>query len=368
MRTSKMAVAACLGALVTVAGAACSSGSTPASTEGALVIDGVEIADEQLWQAAQEEGTLTLYTALGEDRENAMVDVFREQTGLEVEVIRLAGGRLFERVQSEHGAGQLGADVIRQTDLVLATQEKEAGVWEPYCPPGLDGVDAELKQDDCSFWASQTPIYAIGYNTAQIKAEDAPETWQDLLDPKWKGKVGLAHIGAGGSSWARDLFLRQKYGVEYWKALAAQQPFISGGAAGITEQMARGEVQLGMVLPGNQSLTASTGAPLGLVVPTDGIPTYGQWLGLAKSAKHPNAAKVFLNWQLSKFGQQAVAEKAGDYPVIDGAPGPDFNGEPMPTREEVDLIPMETDPEYTSKRDEYMKEWFSIFGYTPSDS
>lgn len=369
MRTSIRTLGICLGALVTFAGAACSSSTPSASKDGPLVIDGVEIADETLWKAAQSEGKITLYTAVGEERENAMVDVFRQQVGLEVEIIRLAGGRLFERISSEHGAGQLGADVIRQTDLVLAQKEKEAGVWEPYCPPGFDEIEPTLKQADCSFWASQTPIYAIGYNNAQIKPEEAPKTWKDLLDPKWAGKIGLAHIGVGGSAWARDLFLRQTYGVEYWKALAAQKPFISGGAAGITEQMARGEIQLGMVLPGNQSHAATGGAPLGLVIPTDGVPSYGQWFGLAKGAKHPNAAKVFINWQMSKFGQTAVAEKAGDYPVISGVPGPDFNGTPLPSREEVELIPMESDHEYISKRDEYQKEWFAIFGYTPeSDS
>jgi iron(III) transport system substrate-binding protein len=366
--TAKRALTVAVGLVVALSAASCGGsggGSEAASPEGPLVVDGVEIADEALWQAAQDEGTLTLYTALGEERENAMVDVFREQTGLSIEVVRLAGGRLYERILTEHGAGQLGADVIRQTDYTLALAEKEAGVFEPYCPPGIDQIDQELRQEDCSFYASQTPIYAIGYNHAQITPEEAPRTWQDLLDPQWRGRLGLAHIGSGGSTWARDLFLRQKYGVEYWQQLAAQQPFITGGAAGITEQMARGEVQLGMVLPGNQSLTASEGAPLSLVLPEDGIPSYGQWFGLASGAENPNAAKVFIHWQMSLPGQTAVANEAGDYPVIPGAPGPDFNGEELPARDEVDLVQMETDPEYISKRDSYMSEWFGIFGYTP---
>ncbi|MQA13082.1 MAG: extracellular solute-binding protein [Pseudonocardiaceae bacterium] len=366
MRTSKKMLAATLGAFVALGTAACGSGGgTAAPEDGPLMVAGERLADEQLWAAAQEEGTLTLYTAVGEERANEVVDVFREQTGLEVELVRLPGGRLVERVLTEQGAGQLGADVIMQSDLVLATQENEAGAFEPYCPPGLETVEPQLKQEDCSFYAAQTPIYAIGTNTELIPAEQAPRTWQDLLDPRFKGKIGLAHIGAGGSTWARDLFLRQKYGIEYWEALAAQQPLITGGAAGVTQQMARGEVQLGMVLPGNQSVTASQGAPLDLIVPADGIPSYAHWTGLASNAAHPNAAKVFLNWYLSMPGQTAVAQKGGDYPVIDGAPGPDFNGTPLPTREEVELVYPELTPEYASKRDAYMQEWFQIFGYAP---
>lgn len=367
MSTSKRMLTAAAVVTLACGTAACGGGGTDSevSTEGALVIDGVEVADEELWQAAQEEGTLTLYTALGEERENAMVDVFREQTGLDVEVVRLAGGRLYERILSELGAEQLGADVIRQTDYTLALDEMEAGVFEPYCPPTFDDLADDLKEEDCSFYASQTPIYAIGYNNQLISEDEAPTSWEDLLDPEWEGRLGLAHIGSGGSTWARDLFLRQTFGVEYWEDLADQSPYITGGAATVTEEMARGEVELGMVLPGNQSLTASEGAPLSLVIPDDGVPSYGQWFGLAEGAEHPNAAKVFINWQMTMPGQVAVAEESGDYPVIDGAPGPDYNGEELPTREEVNPIQMEVDPEYISMRDEYMAEWFAIFGYTP---
>lgn len=362
-----MKKAACgVAAIVVALGlGACGSGPSQAPVDGPLVIDGIEIADAETWAAAQEEGKLVLYTALAEDRENAMVDVFREQTGLQVDVVRLAGGQLYERILTEHGAGQLGADVIRQTDYSLALGEYEAGVFDPYCPPTIDELDESLRQDDCSFYASQTPIYAIGYNTAIISEDEAPRGWADLLDPKWKGKLGVGNIGIGGSSWARDLFLRQTFGVEYWEELAALEPRIMDGAAGVTEEMARGEVHLGMVLPGNQNLTALEGAPLALVIPNDGVPSYGQWFGLATGAKNPNAARVFINWQMSMPGQKAVAEFAGDYPVLPGAPGPLFAGEPLPSADEIELIQMETHPDFISKREQYTAEWYEMFGYTP---
>lgn len=359
---------ALVGMGLALSAAACGGDDNEAqvSKNGPLVIDGVQITDEKTWKAAQEEGELTLYTALGEDRENAMVDKFRDATGLEVDVVRLPGSELFERISSEFGADQLQADVIRQSDYTLALEEDKAGVFKSYCPPNFDKIEKSLRPKGCNFYASQTPVYAIGYNNQQIEESEAPKTWKDLLDPKWKGKLGLANIGAGGSTWARDLFLEHKYGMDYWRQLAAQDPTITEGAETVTEEMARGEVQLGMVLPGNQSLTASEGAPLSLVLPEDGVPSYGQWFGLSVSAPHPNAAKAFINWQMSMPGQEAVAHEAGDYPVIPNAPGPDFNGTELPTREEIDLVPMETDPEYITKRDEYMNEWFSIFGYAPT--
>lgn len=365
MHLSNKLAAAVLGIALAATGCGGPSGGK-AAKEGPLVVDGVTLADQQLWSAAQDEGTLTLYTAVGEDRANAVVDVFRKQTGLDVEVIRLPGGRLVERALSEQGAHQLGADVIMQSDLVLAEQERKAGVFGSYCPSGLDKVDPQLKPAQCEYYGTQTPIYALGSNSKLVPAQAAPKTWKDLLDPNWKGrKIGLAHIGAGGSSWARDLFLRQKYGIDYWRQLAAQQPLITGGAASVTQQMARGEVQIGMVLPGDQGFSASQGAPLAVQMPEDGVPSYAHWTGMTAAAKHPNAAKVFLNWYLSLPGQAEVARKGGDYPVIPGAPGPDFNGTPLPPREQIKLVFPELTPDYTQKRDEYMAEWFQIFGYTP---
>lgn len=338
---------------------------TAAEGEG-LVLMGEEIADAETWAAAQEEGTITLYSALSEARELALLERFTEDTGMEVDLVRLGGGRLFERVMSEHGADQLGADVIRQTDRTLAEDYMDAGVWEPYCHPFWEMSPEELQEPDCHYYTSQQPVYALGYNTELVEESEAPTSWEDLLDPKWQGEIGLAHIGAGGSTWARELFLRDELGVEYWEALADQEPFITGAAGAVSEGMGRGEFAVGMVLPGSQGIAAAEGAPLEIVMPSDGVPTYSQWLGLAANAEKPNAAKVFINWNMSLAGQTAIAEAAGDYPVRDDAPGPTAGGViPLPARSDVDLRTPELTEEYETEREAYMEEWFSTFGYTP---
>jgi iron(III) transport system substrate-binding protein len=373
MRTTRRTGLVAMSLAVALAAAGCGGGdeggdggSAGTADDGGLVIDGVEIADAELWEAAQAEGTLTLYTSISEDRENAMVDVFREQTGIDVEVIRLNGSQLYERILTEAGADLLVADVVHNAEIEYSTVLEERGIFQDHCPPGLEAIDPELQRDSCGFFISQTPIYALGYNTSLVEESAAPKTWQDLLDPKWSdGKIGLAHIGAGGSVWTRALFLRNAYGVEYWQQLARQEPLIAGGAAAVTTEMARGEVQVGAVLPGNQSLAASQGAPLALVLPEDGVPAYLDTAGLTQAAPHPNAGKVFLNWLIALPGQTAIAEKSGDYPVIDAAPGPDFNGEELPPRTELDLAFPGLTPEYTTQREAWSDEWFETFGYNP---
>ncbi len=345
----------------------------PADAECGLEFDGECIADAETWAAAQEEGGLTLYTALSELREIAVVEVFEADTGLDVDIVRLGGGALVERILSEFGAGVLGADVIRQTDYALATQEFEAGVFDPFCPLNIELVSDDLRwgEDGCAFYASMQPTYAIAYNTALVSADEAPKTWTDLTDPKWEGRLCLAHIGAGGSTWARDLWLRDTYGTEHWEALAAQNPVITGAAGQVTEVLTRGECAVAHNLPGTVSLAIEQGAPLQIVFPEDGVVAYSQWTGLAQGAERPNAARVFLNWQMSLKGQTAVAERAGDFPTVAGAPAPTVNagahGETLaPPPGDPRLVFPEALPEYVTSRDEYLADWFRIFGYSPN--
>lgn len=362
--------------------AACGNGDDDAAGEpGAaeiddsdgLTIDGEEIADAELWEQAQAEGGFTLYTALSELREIAVVEVFQEDTGLNVDIVRLGGGPLFERIASELGGNVLEADVIRQTDYALAVELDDIGAWQDYCPLNIDEIDPDLRfggDEDCGYYATMQPTYALAYNTALVEAEDAPQTWDDLLDEQWRNNICVAHIGSGGSTWARDLWLRDEKGIEYWEALAAQNPQITGAAGQVTEELTRGECAVSMNLPGTVSLAIEEGAPLQIVFPEDGIVAYSQWTGMAAGAQNEASAQVFLNWHLSQKGQRAVAERAGDFPVVPGAPAPVLQagehgdaGAPEPGDER--LVFPEALPEYLESRDAYFDDWFRIFGYSP---
>lgn len=338
-----------------------------------LVIDGEEIADAELWEAAQEEGSFVLYTALSELREIAIIDVFEEDTGLSVDIVRLGGGPLFERIASELGGGVLDADVIRQTDFSLAQEHEELGTFQEWCPINIDRIDDALRwggDEDCLYYASMQPTYALAYNTALVDEADAPQTWDDLLDPMWEGNVCVAHIGSGGSTWARDLALRNDKGIEYWEALAAQNPQITGAAGQVTEELTRGECAVSMNLPGTVSLAIEEGAPLQIVFPSDGVVAYSQWTGLSSTASNENAAKVFLNWHMSIKGQTAVAERAGDFPTVEGAPAPTLAAGAhgvveAPAPGDPNIVFPESLEEYVTSRDEYFDDWFRIFGYSP---
>jgi iron(III) transport system substrate-binding protein len=354
-------------ALVTVlVSAACGGETKETGPSGALVIDGTEVADAALYAAAQQDGKFTFYATISDVRAKALIDEFKAQTGIGADIVRLSGGPMAVRVENEMKAGKLGADVIQQTDIGLVLHEKEIGAFEAYCPPGFDAIQKDSKDADCNYWAHSFTPYAIGYNTALVKEADAPKTWQALLDPKWKGKIGWAYIGAGGSNWGRDFFLRTRYGVKFWNDLSANNPLITTGSGAVTDKMATGEVAVGAVGPGTQAASAANGAPLGLVMPSDGVPVLGVYVGLAKQASKPNAAKLFLNWLASASGQKAVVEKTSDYAISPSAPAPTFNGKPMPTAANANLQYVETIPAFQTEAAAWAKEWYTIFKYSPS--
>lgn len=367
---TRCAVVATLLAVLAVSACGEDSGTTAEVEEdasGALIIDGEEIADGDLWAAAQEQGGFTMYTGQSEPQEAALVEAFQEQTGLSVDLTHIPTGRLFERIQSEHAAGVSQADVIRHTDRTLWHSHADEGVLQPYCPSHLDEVvNQELLEESCLFVPTIQSIYAIGYNSALIQPEEAPQSWTDLLNSEWAGSVGLTHIGVGGSAWARDLFLRDTHGQQYWQDLAGQSPYIAGSGSVITQELARGEIEVGMVLPGTQALAQEGGAPVATVVPSDGVPSYIEWAGIAAGAQNLEAAQVFMNWTMSLAGQTVITEEIGAYSVREDAPPPVWNGENQPPIEELDFVFPETTDAYVTDRKAGQDEWFTIFGYQPS--
>jgi iron(III) transport system substrate-binding protein len=342
--------------------------TAPAAPEKpSLVIDGEVIADGELWEAAQAEGGFTFYSTMVEGPQLALIEIFEGATGLRVPLIHMpAAGGLFERIVSEHASGVLEAALIQITAPALAQELSDRGIYLEHRIEAWDAIGDEYKYDEGKFYAVLQPVNAIAYNTNLVSAEEAPKSWQDLLDPKWKNNIGLVHIGAGGSTWSRDLWLRQAYGIEFWEALAAQQPQILNGAGQTTEEMARGEFAISMNLPHVIGNAARDGAPVANIIPTDGAIGYAHYVGLADGSKGHNAARVFLNWYFSLHGQTQIADIAASYPVRDGAPGPVVGGDRLPPPGEANIVvPALKDVNDKALQDAWQADWYRIFGYTP---
>ncbi|WP_166880254.1 ABC transporter substrate-binding protein [Salinibacterium sp. ZJ450] len=325
---------------------------------GALVVGGQTIADRELFEAAQEEDSFVLYSGSGERGEQLLLDQFAEDTGITGKLIRVVPNRLTERILSEHGAGHLGADVIRIDGWDLVDQLSTAGVFTPHTPPSELEVPEAAIYEDGAYFTAYNRAYIMAYNNQLVEEEEAPTSWEDLLKVE---STGVTQVAAAGSTQLLVRFQFAELGEEWVAKQAATQPRVFDSVSPLTDSMARGEITAGPVVTTVGQTAVDSGAPLSLVAPEEGFPVNEYIFGMADGGSSPSAAEVFTNWTLSEAGQ-AAAVAIGDYPINAEVGIPKVTGVEMP--------PLDSPKVFRVSREEYMANfeadgnlWEELFGY-----
>jgi iron(III) transport system substrate-binding protein len=217
---------------------------------------------------------------------------------------------------------------------VLTTGKPPLGVYldkkwvTQYFSPSLKNIEErtikEVFHNPNGYWTpTLTDLQLISYNSKSTKEADAPKNWTDLLDPKYKDKMAHADPRYSGTAMLTVAALSQFYGWDYYEKLAKNNPMITRGHGALVEIMIAGErpVAAEMLLL-TVAKPIQSGEPIKVVFPTDGtVPTPWQSF-LSSSMKHPNAAKLFIEYFLSAKVQAYCAENFLLYPVIRGLSGP----------------------------------------------
>jgi iron(III) transport system substrate-binding protein len=294
---------------------ACLVGATGAQAQSPAV-GGETIATPELVKAACDEGAVTYYTAQSDDDERAIAKPFQQHFPcVSVSVISAVTGRLFERIETEFQAGKVAGDIAILTDESLVQRLIDTKRVRPWNPPEAAQYPDSGKLDGWWYAASGSIMIPI-YNTDAIGKQDAPKTWQDLLDPKWQGKLATSPITIGGTAWAAYDFLKEKFGREYLVKFAAQQPKLLPAYNQVVLAVARGEQAVGIVSQLNEyPLRVAQGAPIAPVYPPEGSAYTNYPMMLLANSPHPHAAELFANWYLSKEGQATLVKQRGAYSV-----------------------------------------------------
>ena len=348
---------------------ACSSDAGGGSDEnvsegGDLVINGQLIATAEQYEAAQAEGAITFYTGASEVSEQEVANLFTEETGLQVEIIRLAPNKLNERILSEQAANQLSADIIRISgeDLISGIAEAGSFTTVELQSDVADGLFDEAVFEDGLYYSSYDRLYSFGYNNQVIDEADAPQNWADLLDPKWAGQSAIVQVGAGGSTAALTRFQLDVLGEDWLRDYAANDPRIFDSSAALTDALARGEVSVGTIPVATAYSAILDGAPITIAVPEEGAAAYPFYVGVTESASSPNAATIFLNWLLADTAQEQAASM-GDYPVRDGMPATTIGDIELPPAGSDFAYRVDIETSLTNLKPD-ADLWTEIFGYT----
>jgi len=198
----------------------------------------------------------------------------------------------------------------------------------------------------------------IAYNPKIVPDRDAPQTWKDLLNPKWKGKMVSAHPGYSGIIMTHVLALVNLYGWDYFRDLAKNSLHLVQSANDPAGLVASGERPVGV--NGAEYFyykTQKQGNPIKIVYPKEGIPLIVSPVAIAKDAPHPNAAKLFSEYIFAKESQQLLADKEGLYT---GHPEVTYPVD-KPKLKDLKLLSVEAD-ELEKRNAEIKKRFTELFG------
>ncbi len=261
--------------------------------------------EKELYEAAKKEGELTWYTAHSDDVTAQALgrDFEGMYPGIRANVVRTTAQVAFQRVSQEIKAGAMQVDVLSSTDMGHCVYLKEKGLLEKYLPENASRVlDIYKNYDpDGYYHVTSAGLIGIGYNTGKLKETDTPKNWPDLTDPKWKDKIALGHPGFSGYVGTWVVTLKKLYGWEFFEKLAKNNPQIGRSINDTVTMLNAGErVVAGSAPNGTLMQSAGKGNPLAMIYPTDGTVLIIAPSGIMKGVKHPNAARLFMEYLLTE--------------------------------------------------------------------
>ena len=270
--------------------------------------------EKELYEAAKNEGgELTWYTAHSDDiTAQALGRSFESlYPGLKVNVLRTTAQVAYQRITQEIKASAIQCDVLSSTDLGHSVELKAKGAFEKYVPENASKVlDIYQGYDpDGYYFVTSAGMIGIGYNTTKVKEADAPKNWTDLLDPRWKDNIALGHPGFSGyvGTWA--LTLRNLYGWEFFEKLAKNNPRVGRSIVDTVTMLNAGESAIAGSGPVGVLLdSVKKGNPLAMVYPTDGTVLIIAPSSIMKGSKHPNAARLFMEFLMSEGASRIWVE------------------------------------------------------------
>ena len=280
-----------------------------------LMANGGHAAHPALIEAARKEGRVLWYTTLIVNQVVIPLKTAFEKKypGVTLDYARNDEGPTAIRLLNEAKAGKVQADVF--DGLTVNVPLKREGLLARIEIPNAADYPAEMKDADGAWHALLLFVFGPGYNTSLVSKAEAPKSYQDLLDPKWKGKMAWnPNSSAGAIGFVGNILLSMgpDKGMEYLRALSKQNIVnVEASSRAILDQVIAGEYPMGLMMFNNHTvISARKGAPSDWS-PLEPVPVAFDSLGIMKDAPHPNAARLLVEFLLSEEGQTVL--KDADY-------------------------------------------------------
>ncbi len=314
----------------------------------------------ELIAAAKKEGKAVWYTSLDLPAAERVARAFEAKyPGIAVRVERTGAERVFQRIGQEYQSRIYAADVVQSSDAAHFIVWKRDGILEAYVPEDVAKFyPAEHKDPDGMFASFRVWLCTVGYNTQLVKAADAPKSFVDLLDPKWKGKMVKAHPGYSGTIMTSTFQMARDLGWDYFEKLAKQNVMQVQSSSDPPKKLALGE--RAVMADGNEYnmfQEKEKGSPVEIVYPTEGSPLIVGPNGLLKNRPNKNAGQLFQSYCFTPEAQQLIIDVGGlrsMHPQTKEKPG---------RRPFAEIKKMKDDPAGVEKSSEQIKARYTkLFG------
>src|SRR5574341_2143004 len=261
--------------------------------------------EDSVIAGAKKEGQLVWYATTAQTDNKVVLDAFMKRYPfIRAQSIRAGGPELAEKFLFERRAGKYLADVIRALDFDVERFKRENLVAR-YQSPSAEKYPPDMKDPEGYWTTDDYTIKVMGYNTKLLAAKDAPKSWFELLEPKWHGKIVVEALDYRlYAGW------EQRLGVEnatkLAEGMARQKLILRRGASQIAELLAAGESPMAQAYVHHLEVLKAKGAPVDWIRTFDPLIALRGGVAISSNAPHPNAARLFVDFYLSKEGAQII--------------------------------------------------------------
>jgi len=264
-----------------------------------------------LIDAARKEGKLSWYTSVDLPVAENIAKAFEAAyPGVSMKVERSGAERIFQRIGQEYQSRIYNCDVVNSSDAAHLIIWKRASMLASFLPEEVAKYFPKEHWDPDGMYASwRVTLSPIAYNTNQVKAEDAPKGFMDLLAPKWSGKIVKAHPAYSGTIMTATQQLSRDLGWSYFEQLAKQKVMQVQSAADPPKKVCAGERTV--MADGTEymvNVLQSRGEPIEEVYAVEGTPLVTGPSAVLARAANPNAARSFYAWSMTAEAQQLNVE------------------------------------------------------------
>jgi iron(III) transport system substrate-binding protein len=260
--------------------------------------------------AQQAKGTVVFYSSMVLDVvEPVIAEFHKRHPGIKVDLLYSGSVELEQRIFAELEAGDLRADMIWAANPALFLNLKQRGALQAYRSPHAEAIPESLRDPDGMFYAGRVHNMGIGYNTRLVPKDKVPRTWAEFLEFGPRAATA-SPLHSGTNFNMLGAFVQSKdLGWKWFEDAKAKGMKVVRGTGDVTRGLTSGEFAVAKSIDYIMAAQAAKGAPVAFVFPKDGVLSLPSPMAISARARNPEAAKVFLDFILSREGQQVLVSR-----------------------------------------------------------